>query len=178
MTWDKMMNLKGNVVTIFESFLDNQKVFIPNEDRDRGCGPAACYAEWAERNAVSGCAILYAEDYDEIVAPIEAACFDKDETLLFNKEADIFFSVEEVADILEDIWNGFLSVLEKSPDKERILAIPDVKKNLLEDVRGLIYGAGVVPKKDREFWERFVMALPEQERHELGCVLTKLVPNW
>lgn len=136
MKWDNLMDLKGAVVNVFEDFFERNEIEIPNADRDA-----------AEADGAEGCAIIYANDYDEIANPIETlgVSFGLD---CLDPEKDVEISIEEAAVeiYLDKIWSGFLSVANKSTDLSKVYeALHGYRYGLLKkELRDVLYRSGIV----------------------------------
>lgn len=181
MCWNDVDSFKESIGNLVDAYLEDHKIFIPNEDRDHVCGlPADSFDELQMQRAfgdVTG-ALLYADDWVSVVCPIEEAFMEKGIYVCDNVKHPVFFTEEEVVQIIGDIWSNVETVVSKSPDKERFYEDGDPYRELTTEFQRVFREWELLPVRNREYWEQFVTNLTDAERHDLGCALTKLVPSW
>ena len=178
MCWNDVDSFKESIGNLVDAYLEDHKIFIPNEDRDRVCGlPADSFDKLQMQRAfgdVTG-ALLYADDWVSVVCPIEEAFMEKGINVCDNVKHPVFFTEEEVVQIIGDIWSNVETVVSKSPDKERFYEEGDAYRELMEGFRQTFREWNLLTKRDQGFWKEFVKGLSEREATDLRYALER--PN-
>ena len=106
----------GQIVDIFEDYLEEKKIDIPSEDREieiNSLLERGIYANAQEAIDNEGFARIYGEDYDEISSEVEYG-------LTSNLDID---------ELITNIYDGFIRIIRKNPTA----SVPAADNTALKD---------------------------------------------
>lgn len=116
--FEDMPELKGQVVDIFEDYLTDKEISIPNEDRDDAI---------ADGEDTEDLAIIYGADYDAIADEVEFVVNTRAKT---NDVSIVPFSEEQFSELIDIIIQAFMNLIPAAYKDEVSADIPQFKKKL------------------------------------------------
>lgn len=178
MNWDDLMQLKGQIINLFEDFLESNGIrpeMVPNEEREEAIRDGA---------DPDGCAIIYGGDYDVIVGCIEATAMEQGMDVCQREKIPISISAGMFERLRRDIMAGFESILNKIDEskmnketdaKFRSALKTFCKEDLQQSHVEQIFQRWEIlePPRTKEYWTRFAEGLTFQEGRDLMFVLER-----
>ena len=93
----------GQIVDIFEDFLDEKDIYIPSKDRDDEVDDLlkrGVYSNASDAIAEEGFARIFGSDYDEISGEVE-----------YGLDTDL-----NIDELIDNIYDGFMRIVKKNED--------------------------------------------------------------